>query len=103
MSRLDRETDPVVLHQVIELLQHHNRALAEQLAKLLQELSEAKGESGFQQLRIEALEKRLAKLTKQVFAPSADQRSAGDQSTGAGAESDDKGAKGQDEKKKKRS
>src|SRR4051812_36383812 len=102
MSRLDRETDPKILHQAIELLQHHNRALAEQIAKLLQELTEAKGESGFQQLRIEALEKRLAKLTKQVFGPSVDQRAEGKQGEGAGAEGNDKGAKGQDEKKKKR-
>ena len=77
MKRLDQEKDPNVLHQAIELLQHHNRALAAKIAELLRELAEAKGDSGFQQVRIAGLEKQLAKLTKQVFGPSTEQRPAG--------------------------
>lgn len=41
MKRLDQEKDPKVLHQAIELLQHHNRALAAKIAELLCELAEA--------------------------------------------------------------
>lgn len=93
MSRLAQEKDPVVLHKAIDLLQNHNRALAKKIAELLQELAEAKGDSGFQQLRMAKLEKQLAKLTKQVFGPSTEQRPAG-----AGAED----AKSKDEEKKKR-
>ena len=93
MSRLAQEKDPVVLHKAIDLLQNHNRALAKKIAELLQELAEAKGDSTFQQLRMAKLEKQLAKLTKQVFGPSTEQRPAG-----AGAEDD----KSKNEEKKKR-
>jgi transposase len=93
MSRLAQEKDPVVLHKAIDLLQNHNRALAKKIAELLKELAEAKGDSSFQQLRMAKLEKQLAKLTKQVFGPSTEQRPAG-----AGAEDD----KSKDEEKKKR-
>ena len=97
MKRLDQEKDPKVLHQAIELLQHHNRALATKIAELLRELAEAKGDSGFQQVRIAGLEKQLAKLTKQVFGPSTEQRPAG-----ATADGNDEDDKSKDEKKKKR-
>lgn len=90
MSRLAQEKDPKVLHKAIELLQNHNRALTEKIAELLQVLTKAKGESGFQQLRIAALEKHLAKLTKQVFGPSADTRAAGEEPAGASTEGSDK-------------
>ena len=93
MKRLDQEKDPNVLHQAIELLQHHNRALAAKIAELLRELAEAKGDSGFQQVRIAGLEKQLAKLTKQVFGPSTEQRPAGATEDG----------QSEDEKKKKKS
>jgi transposase len=96
MKRLDQEKDPKVLHQAIDLLQHHNRALAAKIAELLRELAEAKGDSGFQQVRIAGLEKQLAKLTKEVFGPSTEQRP-------AGATDDDKSEdeKDKDEKKKR--
>jgi transposase len=91
MSRLAQEKDPEILHKAIDLLQNHNRALAKKIADLLQELAEAKGDSGFQQVRIAALEKQLTKLTKQVFGPSTEQRP-------AGAEGD----RSKDDEKKKR-
>jgi transposase len=94
MSRFAQEKDPEVLHKAIELLQNHNRALGTKIAELVQELAEAKGDSGFQQLRIAALEKHLAKLTKQVFGPSSEQRAAG------GTAEDEKSKA--DEKKKRR-
>lgn len=103
MSRLDHEKDPEVLHKAIELLQNHNRALTQQIAELLQELAKAKGNSGFQQLKIAALERQLAKLTKQVFGPSSDQRTTDAEQGGAITESsDDEQDKGKGKKKKKR-
>lgn len=99
MSRLDQEKDPVILHKAIELLQHHNRALSEKIAELLKELSLAKGDSTYQQLRLAALERQLAKMTKLVFGPSTDVRAPGEESVGASAEGDDKG---EDEGKKKK-
>jgi transposase len=96
MSRLDQERDPEILHQAIDLLQNHNRALAKKIADLLQELAEAKGDSGFQQVRIAALEQQLAKLTKEVFGPSTEQRPAGTEGDKG------KGEKSKDDEKKKR-
>jgi transposase len=100
VSRLDHEKDPAVLHKAIELLKNHNRALTQKIAELLKELAQAKGESGFQQTKIAALEKQLAKLTKQVFGKSSDQRATDSEPAGAGAEDKDKGDK--DKGKKKR-
>src|SRR5277367_2379991 len=74
MSRLDQEKDPKVLHQVIELQQKHIRSLSEEIKKLIAELAQAKGDSTYQQMRLAALERHLAKLTKQVFGPSTEQR-----------------------------
>lgn len=102
MKRLDQEKDPKVLHQAIELLQHHNRALGAKIAELLRELAEAKGDSGFQQVRIAGLEKQLAKLTKQVFGPSTEQRPAGATDDGKSEDDKSKDEKDKDEKKKKR-
>jgi transposase len=95
VSRLDQEKDPEVLHKAIELLVNHNHALTEKIKALLAELAEAKGDSTFQQLRLAALEKQLAKLTKQVFGPSSEQRTTDDTPAGADAEGDgaDKGKK----------
>jgi hypothetical protein len=59
-------------------------------------LAEAKGDSGFQQVRIAALEKQLAKLTKEVFGPSTEQRPAGTEGDKS------KGDKSKDDEKKKR-
>ena len=97
MSRFAQEKDPEILHKAIDLLQHHNRALAAKIAELLRELAEAKGDSGFQQVRIAGLEKQLAKLTKEVFGPSTEQRPAGATEDGKGEDEKDK-----DEKKKKK-
>ena len=102
MSRLDHEKDPEVLHKVIELLQNHNRALSEKIAELLEELAQAKGESGFQQMKMAALEKQLAKLTKQVFGKSSEQRTTDTKSTDAGAADKNKDeGKGKDKDKDK--
>ena len=97
MSRLDHEKDPEVLHQAIELLQKHNRALTEKIKELVEELRKAKGDSSFQQLRLAALERQLAKLTKQVFGPTSEQRTTED--TPAGGDGDNQG---QGDGKKKR-
>lgn len=98
MSRLDHEKDPVVLHSAIDLLQRHNRALTERIAELVAELAKAKGDSTFQQTRLAALERQLAKLTKQVFGPTSEKRS-GDAPEDSDAS---KGDLPQDEPKKKR-
>jgi len=74
VSRFAQEKDPEVLHKAIALLQSHIHALAKKISELLRELAVAKGDSSFQQLQIAAMEKQLAKLTKQVYGPSADQR-----------------------------
>src|SRR3954464_11939708 len=91
MSQLDREKDPEILHKAIDLLQHHNRALTQKIAELVAELALAKGDSTFQQLRLAALEKQLAKLTKLTFGPSADTRAGEERPAGASTEGDDKG------------
>jgi transposase len=98
MSRLDQEKDPKVLHQAIELLQNHNRALTEKIKELVAQLALARGDSTFQQLRLAALERQLAKLTKQLFGPTSEQRTT-DAEPGADAQDDDKG---KDEGKKKK-
>ena len=74
---------------MIELLQNHNRALTDKLKELLAELGKAKGDSTYQQLRLAALERQLAKLTKQVFGPTSEQRATDDTPAGADAEGDD--------------
>jgi transposase len=96
VSRLAQEKDPEILHKAITLLENHVRVLAKKNAELLEELAKAKGDSSFQQLRLAALEKQLAALTKQVFGPTSEQREAPDRSS---SEGDDKG---KDEEKKKR-
>jgi transposase len=101
MSRLAQEKDPEILHKAIDLLQHHNRALAAKIGELLRELAEAKGDSGFQQVRIAGLEKQLAKLTKQVFGPSTEQRPAGATDDGKSENDKSKDEKDKDEKKKR--
>ena len=90
MSRLDQEKDPEVLHQVIELQQKHIRALIEEIKKLTAELAQAKGDSTHQQMRLAALERHLAKLTKQVFGPTTEQRTTDAQPGDASADGDDK-------------
>jgi transposase len=99
MSRLAQEKDPEVLHKAIELLQNHNRALTEKIKELLAALKEAKGDSAFQQLRLAALEQQLAKLTKQVFGSTSEQRTTDAEPDGASADGDDRS---KDDKKKKR-
>jgi len=100
MSRLDQEKDPKVLHQVIELQQKHIRSLTEEIKKLVAELAQAKGDSSYQQMRLAALERHLAKLTKQVFGPSSEQRTTDAQPGDASAGGDEQGEG--DGKKKKR-
>src|ERR1044071_6564625 len=94
MSRFDREKDPAVLRKAIELLETHNRALTAKIAELLAELAKAKGDSTYQQLRLAALEKHLAKLTKQVFGPSSEQRPKDAEPEGGSGAGDDKGKDG---------
>jgi hypothetical protein len=99
MSRLDQEKDPEVLHQMIEIQRKHIETLTEEIKKLIAALAEARGDSTFQQMRLAALERHLAKLTKQVFGPSSEQRTT-DAPGDASAEGDDKTK--DDDKKKKR-
>ena len=100
MSRLAQEKDPEVLHKAIDLLQNHNRALTEKIKELIAELAKARGDSTYQQLRLAALEKQLAKLTKQVFGPTSEQRTTDDASAGASGASGEGEDKSKDEKKK---
>jgi transposase len=97
MSRLDQEKDPKVLHQVIELQQKYIHTLTEKMKELAAELALAKGDSTYQQMRLAALERQLAKLTKQVFGPSSEQRT-----TDADPAPDDDNGKDKGKKKKKR-
>jgi transposase len=99
MSRLAQEKDPKVLHQAIELLQNHNRALTEKIKELVAALALAKGDSTFQQLRLAALERQLAKLTKQLFGPSSEQRTTDEEPAGTDDQDD---GKGKDKGKKKK-
>jgi transposase len=99
MSRLDQEKDPEVLHQVIELQQKHIRSLTEKIKELVAELAQAKGDSTFQQMRLAALERHLAKLTKQVFGPSSEQRTTDAQPGDTSAGGDEQG-EGDGKKKK---
>src|SRR5580704_6129391 len=101
MSRLDQEKDPEVLHQVIELLQKHIRSLTEKIKELVAELAQAKGDSTFQQMRLAALERHLAKLTKQVFGPSSEQRTTDAQPGDTSAGGDEQGEGDGNNKKKK--
>jgi transposase len=104
VSRLAEEKDPEILRKAVALLQSHNRLLTKKLAQLLRELAKARAELAAAtgnvaagQLRLEALERQLAKLTKQIFGSSSEKR--GDDEPAADAEGDDKE---KDEKKKKR-
>ena len=106
VSRLAQEKDPEILRKAVVLLESHNRELSKKIAEVLRELQRAyaelaalKGESVDKQLRLEALEQQLAKLTKQVFGPSSEQRPPDEQPSGAAPEGDDDNEK----KKKKRS
>ena len=81
VSRLAEEKDPEILRKAVVLLQSHNLALTKKLGELLRELAQvraelaaATGDTVKGQLRLAALEQQLAKLTKQVFGTSSEQR-----------------------------
>src|ERR1700729_3246699 len=106
MSRLAEEKDPEILRKAVDLLERHNRVLSKKLAAVLRELERTRAELAAAtgnavkgQLRLEALEQQLAKLTKQIFGTSSEKR-ADEEQAGAGAEGEG-GDKGKDEKKKK--
>jgi hypothetical protein len=76
MSRLAEEKDPEILRKAVALLESHNLLLSKKLAEVLRELARtraelaaATGNATKGQLRLEALEQQLAKLTKQLFGP----------------------------------
>jgi len=105
MSRLAEEKDPEILRKAVVLLESHNLLLSKKLAELLRELTKAHaelaavtGKAVEGQLRLEALEQQLAKLTKQIFGQSSEKR-ADEAPAGAGAESEDES---KDNEKKKR-
>jgi transposase len=114
MSRLAEEKDPEILHKAVVLLEQHNRALTKKLAEVLRELEKARAEiatlqggSADKQLRLEALEQQLAKLTKEVFGQSSEKGSiepaAADESAEGAATTDDASKdKDKDKDKKKR-
>jgi transposase len=104
MSRLAEEKDPEILRKAVDLLERHNRVLSKKLAAVLRELERTRAELAAAtgnavkgQLRLEALEQQLAKLTKQIFGTSSEKR-ADEEQADAGAEGEDKN---KDEKKKK--
>lgn len=79
MSRLAEETDPEILRQAVVLLESHNQLLSRKLAEAVRELAAAQdelaklqGKPPAGQLRIEALEQQIAKLTKQIFGASSE-------------------------------
>jgi transposase len=105
VSRLAEEKDPEILRKAVALLESHNLLLTQKLRELLRELAEvraelaaATGDAAKGQLRLEALEQQLAKLTKQVFGASSEKR-ADEAPGGAGTEGNDES---KDEKKKPR-
>ena len=107
VSRLAEEKDPEILRKAVVLLESHNLLLTKKLGELLRELAQvraqlaaATGDRVKGQLRLEALEQQLAKLTKQVFGTSSEKR-ADEASADAGAEGNDK-SKDEKEKKKPR-
>lgn len=109
MSRLAEEKDPEILRKAVVLLERHNRELSKQIAQVLRELSKAraelaalKGESTDKQLRIDVLEQRLAKLTRQVFGASSEKRTTGEEPAAAAPENEDEDKdkdKGKEKKK----
>lgn len=67
-ARLEQEKDPLVLRQVVSLLEQHNGVLGKQVARLERELAEAKGMSEAElQRRLAFLEQQLAQMQKKVF------------------------------------
>jgi transposase len=115
VSRLAQEKDPELLRKAVVLLENHNRALTKKIAEVLRELLEVraelaalKGESVDKQLRLEALQLDLAKLTKLTFGPSSEQRPSDDKPAEKAPEGDDKSKddkskddKSKDDKKKR--
>ena len=106
VSRFAEEKDPEILRKAVLLLESHNLLLTKKLAELLRELAKtraelaaATGSAVAGQLRLEALEAQLAKLTKQIFGTSSEKR-ADEEPAGADAEGEDK-TKDEEKKKKK--
>src|ERR1700742_4709361 len=107
MARLDQENDPEILRKAVLLLQSHNQVLSKKLAEALRELARAqdelgrlKGEPIAGQLRIEALEQQIAKLTKQLFGTSSEKCGAGEEPTTSSGEGEEPKAPGGEEPKK---
>jgi len=100
MRDLSKETDVNLLQQAVRLLEHENRSLTQQIAKLVTELAElrnANNPSLEVQLKLEAVEQHLAKMQKMLFGPKSERTKPGtsDGSSDAGAaESDDGGSEG---------
>jgi transposase len=101
VSRFAQEKDPEILRQAVILLEKHNHALTAKIAEVLRELQRTraelaalKGESVDKQLRLEALEKSLAKLTKLAFGPSSEQRSPEQEGTRPEGEEESTGGDG---------
>jgi transposase len=104
MSRLGQEKDPEILRKAVVLLESHNLLLTKKLAELIRELKQtraelaaAKGDAVKGQLRLEALEQQLAKLTKEIFGTSSEKRDVEQESASGEADGESK-----DEKKKKK-
>jgi transposase len=107
--RLAQEKDPEILRKAVVLLESHNRALTKKIAEVVRELQAAraelaalKGQSSEKQLRLEALEQQLAKLTKQIFGASSEKRVPDEEPTGAAPEEEEPSKDDDDEKKKKK-
>jgi transposase len=103
VSRLAEETDPEILRNAVALLESHNLLLTKKLGELLRELAKTRAELAAAtgnavkgQLRLEALEQQLAKLTKQIFGTSSEKRA--DEAPAGAGDAD----KSKDEEKKKR-
>jgi transposase len=101
MSRLAQEKDPEILHKALLLYQAHNHALVKKLAEAARELAALKGESVDKQLRLDALEQQLAKLTKQIFGASSEKRDPEGGPTGSTPEAEGKDGDPTEPEKKK--
>lgn len=106
MSRLADEKDPEILRKAVTLLENHNRALTKEIGVLIRELQRVraelaatKGEATGKQLQIEAIEQRLAKLTKMVFGQSSEKRTPEQGAASTSAEGDKPDDKPKEKKK----
>lgn len=113
MRDLSRETDVSLLQQAVRLLEHENDRLVKEIETLARELARLQNSANPDQdvqLRLDALEQRLAKLRKMLFGPKSDRTTKTEgqgadscESGNADGDSGELGEKGKDAEEKKNS